>query len=78
MARCSKIWVTIDSTLLTRLDAQVKERKLFLTRSHFIEQAIRGKLQRMRKTRLAQELAKIDPRAEQQLANERFIADTGF
>ena len=77
MGQTAKIWITIDSALLTRLDAQVKERK-FLTRSYFIEQAVREKLRRIRKTRLAQELAKIDSRAEQQLANERLIAETGF
>jgi hypothetical protein len=45
------------------------------SRSQLIQKAAEEKLLRVRKTRLARELAKIDPRAEKRLANERLAAE---
>ena len=70
----AKIAISIDSALLNQLDELVQERK-FASRSQLIQKAVEEKLLRVRKTRLARELAKIDPKAEQRLANERLVAE---
>ena len=63
----AKIAVTIDQDLLTRLDRLVKERR-FPNRSRAVQEALRDKLERLERSRLARECAKLDPHFEQQLA----------
>jgi Arc/MetJ-type ribon-helix-helix transcriptional regulator len=70
----SKIAVTIDSKLLVRLDQLVRQRK-FPNRSKAVQEALRDKLAQMARNRLARECAKLDPRQEQQLADEGLAAD---
>ena len=70
----SKIAISIDTVLLSQLDELVQERK-FASRSQLIQKAVEEKLLRVRKTRLARELEKIDPKAEKKLANERLVAE---
>jgi metal-responsive CopG/Arc/MetJ family transcriptional regulator len=65
----SKGAVTIDRRLLGRLDALVKK-KAFPNRSKAIQQAVEEKLARLDRSRLARECAKLDPKAEQALADE--------
>ena len=72
--RTVKIAVTIDKDLLTRLDQLVAD-KQFANRSRAVQEAIRDKLQRLGKGRLARECAKLDPRAEQELAEEGMAKD---
>jgi metal-responsive CopG/Arc/MetJ family transcriptional regulator len=67
--RTVKIAVTIDQDLLARLDQLVAE-KQFPNRSRAVQEAIRDKLQRLQKSRLARESAKLDPAFEQALAEE--------
>ncbi len=67
MAR-SKVAVTMDASVLAELDCLVK-RRLFANRSLAVEAAVREKLERMFKRRLAEECAKLD-RAEEQLLAE--------
>jgi metal-responsive CopG/Arc/MetJ family transcriptional regulator len=64
-----KIAITIDETLLKRVDRLVDEDR-FPSRSRAIQEAVREKLERMESNRLARELAKLDPIFEQKLADE--------
>ena len=67
----SKIGITIDNNLLKEIDLLVKS-NLFPNRSRAIQEAIADKLKRLKKTRLAQECAKLDPDFEQNMAEEGF------
>ncbi|HEV2970916.1 MAG TPA: ribbon-helix-helix domain-containing protein [Pirellulales bacterium] len=72
--RSAKIAITIDEGLLDRLDRLVSEQR-FPNRSRAIQEAIQDKLERMDRSRLARECAKLDPSFEQQLAEEGMAAD---
>jgi metal-responsive CopG/Arc/MetJ family transcriptional regulator len=72
--RTAKIAITIDQQLLIRLDQLVKERR-FPNRSRAVQEALRDKLDRLERTRLARECAKLDPDQEQQLADEGLAED---
>ena len=65
----SKIAITMDDNLLKRLDNLVKSRA-FPNRSRAIQEAVREKLARIDKTRLARECSKLNPKYEQTLAEE--------
>ena len=65
----TKVAITIDHTLLARLDALVEQR-VYPSRSKAIQEAVRDKLARLERSRLARECAKLDARAEQALADE--------
>ncbi len=65
----SKIAITIDDKLLKQLDIIVKS-KVYPNRSKAIQEAVADKLQRLERTRLAQECAKLDPVYEQNMAEE--------
>lgn len=67
----AKIAITIDKNLLKQIDLLVKS-NLFPNRSKAIQEAIEDKLKRLKKTRLAQECAKLDPDFEQNMAEEGF------
>jgi metal-responsive CopG/Arc/MetJ family transcriptional regulator len=69
-----KIAVTIDQDLLARLDQLVQENQ-FPNRSRAVQEAIRDKLQRLERSRLARESAKLDPTYEQALAEEGLTED---
>lgn len=71
---CAKIAVTIDQDLLARLDRLVKERR-FPNRSRAVQEALQDKLERLERSRLARECAKLDPRFEQRLADEGLAED---
>lgn len=71
----AKIAVTIEQELLTRLDQLVKERR-FPNRSRALQEALRDKIDRLDRTRLARECAKLDPSLEQQLAEEGMEEDS--
>jgi len=70
----TKVALTLDSELLDRLDELV-ERKRFRNRSQAIELALAEKLQRLARTRLAREAAKLNPREEKRLADEGLADD---
>ena len=65
----TKVAITIDHALLARLDALVEQR-VYPSRSKAIQEAVRDKLARLERSRLARECAKLDPRFEQALADE--------
>jgi metal-responsive CopG/Arc/MetJ family transcriptional regulator len=64
-----KVAVTLEQALLERVDELVQHRR-FRSRSHAVEAALADKLQRLARTRLARESAKLDPREEQRMAEE--------
>lgn len=70
----SKIAITLESSMLKRLDMLVKS-NFFQNRSKAIQEAVEDKLKRIEKSRLAQECAKLDPEFEQSLAEEGFAAE---
>lgn len=70
----SKIAITLESGMLTEVDALVKKR-IFPSRSRAIQEAVREKLDRLNHRRLAQECAKLDPDYEKALAEEGLTED---
>jgi metal-responsive CopG/Arc/MetJ family transcriptional regulator len=70
----SKIAITIDDKILKQLDLLVKS-KFFPNRSNAIQRAVTEKLNRIDKSRLARECAKLDPGFEQRLAEEGFASE---
>jgi metal-responsive CopG/Arc/MetJ family transcriptional regulator len=64
-----KIAITIEQKMLRRLDFLVKNRE-FPNRSRLIQEAIREKLERLDKSRLARECAKLEKDYERSLAEE--------
>ena len=70
----SKIAITIDDKTLKRLDFLVKS-KFFPNRSNAIQQAVTEKLNRIDKSRLAKECAKLDPEFEQSIAEEGYPSE---
>ncbi len=70
----SKIAITIDKDLLKQVDLLVKS-NLFPNRSKAIQEAVDDKLKRLKKTRLAEECAKLDPEFEQNMAEEGFAME---
>jgi len=71
----TKVAISIDSELLQRLDRLVAER-VFRNRSQAVQDVIRDKLHRLARTRLARECAKLDARAERELADGGLAQDT--
>ena len=67
----SKIAITIDNELVKEIDLLVKS-NLFPNRSKAIQEAVKEKLERLKKTRLAKECAKLEPEFEQNMAEEGF------
>ena len=65
----SKVAISIERATLEQLDELVKS-KVFPSRSRAIQEAVEEKLSRLKRTRLAEECAKLDPRAEQGMAEE--------
>ena len=65
----TKTAITIDQTLLSRLDRLVQQGE-YPSRSKAIQAAVAEKLARMERSRLAIECAKLNPREEQALAEE--------
>jgi metal-responsive CopG/Arc/MetJ family transcriptional regulator len=65
----AKVAITMDEILLAELDSLVK-RQMFPNRSRAIQIAVKEKIQRLGKNRLATELAKLDLNEERALAEE--------
>jgi metal-responsive CopG/Arc/MetJ family transcriptional regulator len=71
----TKVALTLDSALLARVDQLVEHRR-FRNRSQAIETAVAEKLERLARTRLAGECAKLDPVEERQMAEEGLAGDS--
>ena len=65
----AKITISLDKRTLHRLDRLVKN-QVFPNRSQAIQEAIEEKLGQLERSRLAGECAKLDPIAEQVMAEE--------
>lgn len=70
----AKIAITLDPDLLVRLDRLVSQRR-YPNRSRAVQEALRDKLDRLERGRLARECEKLDPRAERELADEGLAED---
>lgn len=70
----SKIAISLDETLLNRLD-QLVQTQVFPSRSKVIQEAVREKLERFDRSRLARECKKLDQQFEQALADEGLVED---
>lgn len=70
----AKVAITIEQGLLRRVDQLVAERR-FPNRSRAIQEAVRDKLERLDRGRLARECAKLDRGLEQRLADEGLAED---
>lgn len=64
-----KIAVTLDRSAVADLDRWVKEGR-YPNRSRALQSAVNLLSEREKRTRLARELAKLDPQEEKQLAEE--------
>jgi metal-responsive CopG/Arc/MetJ family transcriptional regulator len=64
-----KIAITLDRALVREIDRGVKA-GLYRNRSRAIEEAVREKLERHRRRRLADEAKKLDRKEERALAEE--------
>jgi Arc/MetJ-type ribon-helix-helix transcriptional regulator len=73
----AKIAITVDEQALSEVDSLVKA-GVFPNRSHAFELAVKERLDRMRRTRLALESAKLDRDEEQALAEESFAGETDW
>ena len=70
----TKVALTLDAELVDLVDELVAKRR-FRNRSQAIESALADKLQRLARTRLARESAKLNPREEKRLADEALAHD---
>jgi metal-responsive CopG/Arc/MetJ family transcriptional regulator len=70
----AKVAITIEEELLERIDELVEQRK-FPNRSRAIQEAVRDKLERIDRGRLARECARLDRRLEQKMADEGLMGD---
>lgn len=65
----TKVAITIDEGVLAKVDALVK-RRVFMNRSRAIQLAVQEKLERLERSRLAEECARLDPSYERAMAEE--------
>lgn len=70
----AKVAITIKEELLERIDRLVEQRR-FPNRSRAIQEAVRDKLERLDRGRLARECAKLDPPFERKMADEGLAGD---
>lgn len=70
----TKVAITIEAGLLARVDALV-QRKVFSNRSRAVQEAVQEKLERMDRSRLAEECAKLEPAFERAMAEEGLSED---
>jgi metal-responsive CopG/Arc/MetJ family transcriptional regulator len=70
----AKVAITIEEQLLKRIDRLVAQRK-FPNRSQAIQEAVRDKLDRLERGRLARECAKLNRSIEQRMADEGLAED---
>ena len=65
----TKVAISMDETLLQRLDRLVKTRS-FRSRSQMVQEAVSEKINRLDKSALVKECAKLDKKFEQAMADE--------
>ncbi len=65
----NKIAITMDQNIIECLDQLVREH-IFTNRSRAIQEAVQEKLERMQRSRLVRECAKLNPAFEKAMAEE--------
>ena len=70
----AKVAITVDQQLLRLIDRWVTQGR-YPNRSQAIQSAVREKVERWNHTRLADEVAKLNPKEERALAEEAFAQD---
>ena len=65
----SKVAISIDQGLLQEVDRLVAK-QVFTNRSQVVQMAVREKIARLKRRRLVEECAKLDPEYERGLAEE--------
>ena len=73
MAR-AKIAITVDQQAISEIDRLVRE-GVFANRSQAIEAAVKDRLERIGRSRLARESAKLDRAEEQAMAEEGYVGE---
>jgi metal-responsive CopG/Arc/MetJ family transcriptional regulator len=71
----SKVAISIDQDLLAEVDGLVAKH-LFANRSQAVQAAVRDKIARVKRSRLAEECAKLDPAYEKSLAEEGMAGES--
>ena len=69
-----KIAITLDERFVGELDRLV-DKQVFQSRSQAIQEAVSEKLLRMKRTRLAEESAKLEMAIERKISDEGFTED---
>lgn len=69
MMSSAKLAISMEKQLVKKIDALVKSR-VFPNRSQAIQKAVEEKVARIEQHRLARECAKLNPKFEQQMAEE--------
>lgn len=67
----TKVAISIDKQLLKKVDLLVRE-KVYPNRSNAIQEAVKEKIMRIDKSRLANECVKLDADFERSIAEEGF------
>ena len=75
MAR-TKVAITLDEETLAEIDELVGQNR-FPNRSQAIQEAIQEKLDRMRRSRLAEQCSKLNRKFEKAIAEEGMSAERG-
>ncbi|MBI2094404.1 MAG: CopG family transcriptional regulator [Candidatus Omnitrophica bacterium] len=70
----TKVAITVDQQLLKLVDRWVTLGR-YPNRSRAIQAAVREKVERWNHTRLAEEVAKLNPKEERALAEENFAGE---
>ena len=70
----AKVAITVDEQLLKLVDRWVTLGR-YPNRSQAIQAAVREKIERWNHTRLAEEVAKLNPKEERALAEESFAGE---
>lgn len=71
----AKIAITMDEELLQKIDRMIKKH-VFPNRSKAIQCAVKEKMMRLDKNRLAEECSRLDPKFEQALADEGISSES--
>jgi len=71
----AKIAITVDQQALEELDRLVRE-GVYPNRSQAIESAVKERIERVHRSRLARESAKLEKLEEQALANEGYAGES--
>ena len=70
----TKIAITLEQESLNQIDHLIR-RHVFPNRSKAIQQAVQEKLDRLNRSRLARECAKLEPKLEKAMAEEGMSAE---